>query len=117
MLTRAWTGRVAPDWNVRVTGADEPVIDQSSDPSWAEADDSTLVSLCLAGQRSAFDVIVERHRRQIYQLCYRYVGNHEDASDLAQDAFVRAHGENMEALREVEGQGSDAPGRQALGLQ
>ena len=90
MLTRAWTGRVAPDWNVRVTGADEAVSDRSLDPSWVEADDATLVSLCLAGQRNAFDVIVERHRRQVYQLCYRYVANHEDASDLAQDAFVRA---------------------------
>ena len=26
----------------------------------------------------------------MYQLCYRYVGNHEDAADLAQDAFIRA---------------------------
>ena len=91
MLTRAWTGRVAPDWHVRVTGANESVADRFSDPSWAEADDSTLVNLCLAGERNAFDVIVERHRRQVYQLCYRYVGNHEDASELAQDSFVRAY--------------------------
>ena len=62
----------------------------SFDPAWAEADDRTLVELCLDGHREAFDVIVERHRRQVYQLCYRYVGNHEDAADLAQDAFIRA---------------------------
>ena len=35
-------------------------------------------------------MIVERHRRTVYQVCYRFVNNHEDASDLAQDAFVRA---------------------------
>ena len=35
--------------------------------------------------------IVERYQRQVYQLCYRFVGNHEDASDLAQDVFVRAY--------------------------
>jgi RNA polymerase sigma-70 factor (ECF subfamily) len=34
---------------------------------------------------------VQRHQRQVYQLCYRFVGTHEDASDLAQDAFVRAY--------------------------
>ena len=34
--------------------------------------------------------IVERHWRNVYHLCYRLVGNHEDASDLAQDVFVRA---------------------------
>ena len=36
-------------------------------------------------------MLVERHRRKIYQLCYRFVGNHEDASDLTQDVFVRAY--------------------------
>ena len=49
-----------------------------------------LVAACLAGRREAFDVIVARHRRAVYQVCYRFIGNHEDASDLAQDAFVRA---------------------------
>jgi len=55
------------------------------------ADDRTLVDACLGGRREAFDVIVERHQRQVYQLCYRFAGNHEDASDLAQDAFIRAY--------------------------
>jgi len=55
------------------------------------ADDAVLVRQCLAGDTSAFDVLVERHRRQVYQVCYRFVNNHEDASDLAQDAFLRAY--------------------------
>ena len=55
-----------------------------------DADDRTLVAAYLENRREAFDVIVERHRQHIYQLCYRFVGNHEDASDLAQDVFVRA---------------------------
>jgi|SRR5690242_8499466 len=54
------------------------------------ADDRVLVGAFLDGQREAFDVIVERHRRHVYQLCFRFMGNHEDASDLAQDVFVRA---------------------------
>jgi RNA polymerase sigma-70 factor, ECF subfamily len=54
-------------------------------------DERELVDACLAGQREAFDLIVERHRRAVYQLCYRFVANHEDASDLAQDVFVRAY--------------------------
>ena len=56
----------------------------------AELDDSDLVSATVSGSREAFDVIVTRHRRAVYQVCYRFVNNHEDASDLAQDAFVRA---------------------------
>ena len=45
----------------------------------------------VAGDRSAFDVLVRRHQRAIYAVCYRFAGNHADASDLAQDAFVRAY--------------------------
>jgi len=59
-------------------------------PMTAE-NDSTLVQQCLAGDTAAFDELVERHRRQVYQVCYRFVNNHEDASDLAQDAFLRAY--------------------------
>jgi RNA polymerase sigma-70 factor (ECF subfamily) len=53
--------------------------------------EAELVSACLAGQRDAFTLIVERHRRPVYQLCYRFVGNHEDASDLSQEVFLRAY--------------------------
>src|SRR6187455_902375 len=52
--------------------------------------DAELVDACLAGRRESFDLLVERHQRHVYQLCYRFVGNHEDASDLAQDVFIRA---------------------------
>jgi RNA polymerase sigma-70 factor (ECF subfamily) len=50
-----------------------------------------LLEACLAGRPGAFDLVVERHRRAIYQLCYRFVSNHEDASDLSQEVFLRAY--------------------------
>jgi RNA polymerase sigma-70 factor (ECF subfamily) len=90
MLTRTWTGQVtdAPELRVRLTtpGA-EPAPAREH---WQTAGEQALVDASLKGVRGAFDVIVERHRRQVYALCYRFVGNHEDASDLAQDVFVRA---------------------------
>ncbi len=91
MLTRTWMGGVAPDWTIRVGGEGPRADESATSRDWTEADDGALVDACLAGHREAFDVIVERHRRAVYQLCYRYVGNHEDAADLAQDAFVRAY--------------------------
>lgn len=60
------------------------------DPSLRQADDHALVQAFQAGRVEAFDLLVERHRRTVYQLCYRFVGSHEDAADLAQDVFVRA---------------------------
>jgi RNA polymerase sigma-70 factor (ECF subfamily) len=75
LKTRAWSWTCEPGFKVTVTN-----------PTDAE-----LVESCLAGRPDAFDVLVERHQRHVYQLCYRFVGNHEDASDLAQDVFIRAY--------------------------
>ena len=54
-------------------------------------DEKALIEACRANRPGAFDLVVERHRRPVYQLCYRFVGNHEDASDLSQDVFLRAY--------------------------
>ena len=63
----------------------------SADARLSDLDEAALVEACLARQPGAFDLIVERHKRSVYQLCYRFVGNHEDASDLSQDVFLRAY--------------------------
>jgi RNA polymerase sigma-70 factor (ECF subfamily) len=49
-----------------------------------------LVEACRRGEREAFDQLVVRYQRDIYRLCYRYVNNHEDANDLAQEVFLKA---------------------------
>ena len=53
-------------------------------------DDAALVAAALAGSDPAFDLLVTRHRRTVYQVCYRFVHHHEDAADLTQDTFIRA---------------------------
>jgi RNA polymerase sigma-70 factor (ECF subfamily) len=65
--------------------------DDPSAPALADLDEPRLIEACLAGRPGAFDLVVERHRRAVYQLCYRFAGNHEDASDLSQDVFLRAY--------------------------
>ena len=54
------------------------------------ADDERLVLACQRGEREAFSGLVERYQRDVYRLCYRYVNNHHDASDMAQEAFLKA---------------------------
>ena len=78
-------------WQVTVTRDRTDTARPETAPLEDAADDLTLVAACLEGRRDAFDAIVERHQRQVYQLCYRFAGNHEDASDLAQDVFIRAY--------------------------
>ena len=48
------------------------------------------VAACQRGDREAFDRLVQRYQREVYRLCYRYLGQHEDANDLAQEVFLRA---------------------------
>jgi len=48
------------------------------------------IAACRRGEREAFDLLVARYQRPIYRLCYRYVNNHDDANDLAQEAFLKA---------------------------
>src|SRR5437868_5033959 len=85
-----WTCEQTPDleWKVSVARQENAT---AADPSLAELPEPSLVAACLEGRAGAFDLVVERHRRSVYQLCYRFVGNHEDASDLTQDVFLRAY--------------------------
>ena len=48
------------------------------------------IAACQRGEREAFDALVARYQRPIYRLCYRYVNDHEDANDLAQEVFLKA---------------------------
>ena len=41
-------------------------------------------------RRAEFDRLVERYHKQAYKIAYRMTGNHADAEDLTQEAFVRA---------------------------
>ena len=91
MTTRTWAGRVATDWKLQITRPETKDVTEETSEDWSDADDQTLVAACLAGDRSAFDPIVDRYRRQVYNICFRFAGNHADASDLAQDTFIRAY--------------------------
>lgn len=55
-----------------------------------DASDDALVRAAKRGDTDAFDALVTRHRRAVYQVCYRFVHHHDDAADLTQDTFVRA---------------------------
>ena len=49
------------------------------------------IAAARAGDREAFDRLVERYQRNVYRLCFRYVNDHHDANDLAQEAFLKAY--------------------------
>jgi RNA polymerase sigma-70 factor (ECF subfamily) len=85
-VRNAWAPVVSSGWTVTVA----KISDAGDSAGFDGLDDRALVAAAVEGRRDAFDAIVERHRRTVYQVCYRFVNNHEDASDLSQEAFVRA---------------------------
>jgi len=54
-------------------------------------DDRQAVLACQRGEREAFDRLMERYQRDVYRLCYRYVNDHHDANDMAQEVFLKAY--------------------------
>lgn len=53
--------------------------------------ESTWVVQAQHGDPQAFTALVETYQRPVYNLCYRMLGNAEDAEDAAQETFLRAY--------------------------
>lgn len=62
----------------------------SDPPPGAAQDDRPLVARARSGDLGAYDQLVQLYQQRIYGLCYHLTSNHEDANDLAQDAFIKA---------------------------
>jgi len=64
---------------------DPPTVVMSSDR------DEIIVQACLSGERKAFEVLVERYEKKLYNAAYRVVGGSDDAMEATQSAFVKAY--------------------------
>ena len=53
--------------------------------------DLELVHRSKKGDRQAFGLLVRRHQKKIYALCFRLGGSHDVADDLTQEAFIKAY--------------------------
>ena len=53
--------------------------------------DADLVRRARAGDQGAFEQLVLNHQRRAFNVCYRILGDYEEALDIAQEAFINAH--------------------------
>ena len=65
--------------------------DSIAPPETDEPADRELVFRAQAGDLGAYDELIRRYQRKIYQLVYNMTSNREDAEDLVQDVFVKAY--------------------------
>jgi RNA polymerase sigma-70 factor (ECF subfamily) len=56
---------------------------------YAAYSDESLAAAFLSGDTSAFEALVTRYSRPIYNFAYRFVGNADDANDVAQTVFLQ----------------------------
>ncbi len=50
-----------------------------------------LVRRCVSGDAAAWEEIVQRYNRRIYNICYRFAGSGDDAEDLTQEVFIKMY--------------------------
>jgi RNA polymerase sigma factor RpoE len=71
-------------------------------PGPESAEDLELVQRAQRGDLTSYDELVRRYQERIYATVYHMTANHEDAGDLAQEAFIKAY----QALKSFKGDSS-----------
>ena len=60
------------------------------DETVAAEKDAALINAFLAGDKKAFDQLVIRHKDRVFTVCYWFLGDYAEASDNAQETFIKA---------------------------
>src|SRR5947207_10223766 len=68
-------------------------------PEPLPVEESVLVARARKGDLAAYDDLVRRYQERIYATIYHMTSNHEDANDLAQEAFIKGY----QALKSFKG--------------
>ncbi len=55
-----------------------------------QIEDSQIISRCLNGDRSAFGLLVDKYKAEIYNLAYEKIGNFRESEDITQKVFLHA---------------------------
>jgi RNA polymerase sigma-70 factor (ECF subfamily) len=72
---------------------------EAAEPAPAQVEESELVRRARKGELGAYDQLVQRYQERIYATIYHMTSNHEDANDLAQEAFIKG----FQALKSFKG--------------
>jgi len=75
----------------------EPI--ERTESEAAPTEEMELVRRARRGDLPAYDELVKRYQERIYATIYHMTSNHDDANDLAQDAFIKA----FQALKSFKG--------------
>ena len=60
-------------------------------PVRSAREDAVLIKAFQAGDRAAFDGLVINHQHTLFNLCYRFLGDYQEANDSAQETFIKVY--------------------------
>jgi RNA polymerase sigma-70 factor, ECF subfamily len=66
-------------------------MDEDQAQAAAKEQEFSWIRAFLNGDGSAFDKLVRCHQDKVFNVCYRMMGEYEEAGDCAQETFVRAY--------------------------
>jgi len=53
--------------------------------------DAELVKRVQAGDKKAFDILIIKYQNKIFSIISRFISDHAEVNDVAQDAFIKAY--------------------------
>lgn len=56
-----------------------------------EKTDINLVQECLAGNTRAFESLIDKYQKTIFNIVYRMTDNYDDAEDITQSVFIKVY--------------------------
>jgi RNA polymerase sigma-70 factor (ECF subfamily) len=68
---------------------DDTFATQTAGTPYKEYDDNALVKLCLEGDNRAWEEILRRYKKRIFNISYQFVGRMDEAEDLTQEIFFK----------------------------
>jgi RNA polymerase sigma-70 factor (ECF subfamily) len=54
-------------------------------------DEARTIEMARNGDTRAFETLIERYQRPVFNAAYRITANHEDAADITQAVFIKVH--------------------------
>ena len=84
-----WTKPLSLLLTFSLSQTTEKCMKQQRDRSH-EQDDAILVASVLAGEREAFDILLQRYASSVQRLCTTLLGTTVEAQDIAQEAALQA---------------------------
>ena len=64
----------------------------------SDQEDKKLINAFLEEDRTAFDKLILKYKDKVFNLCYRFMGDYDEADDAAQETFVKVY-RNLKKFR------------------